>query len=100
MLRKLLGSLLIVSWVILSGFDLVEDLELPKRIEIRALPDASLPIGAPGLHALNNIVESADHKPESYACLLDLHTVDSSAGGIVVFKKVSRLHKLHRVYLI
>lgn len=98
--RKVLGLLLIVSWVILSGLDLVEDLGLPSPVEVHALPASSLPNAALHLNALNNIVESADHRQFSYACLFDLETVDLSVGGVVVFKKVFRLHKLHRIFLI
>ena len=98
--RKLLGSWLIVSWVILSGFDLVEDLELANPIEVHALPDDSLPNAAPRLNGLNNIVESADHKPPSYVWFFNLIVVDSSVDGILVFKKVFPLHILHRVFLI
>jgi hypothetical protein len=100
MLRKLLGSWLVVSWVILSGFDLVEDLEFPKPIQVHALPDASLPKADRGPNTLNNIVESADHRQPSYAWFFNLSAVNSSVDGVIPFKKVSRLHKLNRVFLI
>jgi hypothetical protein len=98
--RKLLGFLLIVSWVILSGVDLVQDLKLPNPVQINALPDHSAPKTSPGLAALNNIVESADHKRLPYATLFDSVSVNLFIGGAIVFKKVFRLHKLHRVFLI
>ena len=99
MLRKVLARLLVVFWVILSGFDLVEDLELPNSVKIAASP-ASLLNTAPRLHALNNIVESADHKADSFACVFDLQPADVSVGSFAGSNRVSRLHKLHRVYLI
>jgi hypothetical protein len=94
------GVLLIVSWVILSGFDLVEDLKLPRPAEVHTLPDSAQSNGIPHLIALNNIVESADHRQASYTCFFDLETVDLSSGRVVVFRKVFQLHKVHRVFLI
>lgn len=100
MLRKVLASLLVFSWVILSGYDLIEDFHLPTPLEVHAVPDASRHNTAPALNALNNIIESADHREASCACLFDLETVDLSVGTATVFTKVFRLHKLHHVYLI
>jgi hypothetical protein len=40
MLRKWLALLLALSWVILSGYDVIEDLDLPDRIEIHNPADA------------------------------------------------------------
>jgi hypothetical protein len=99
MFRKLLAGLLVVSWVILSGFDLLEDLKLPTPLQIDASP-ASLPATKPRLHAVNDIVESADGKSESDASMFALQSADVAVCKFADFKKVSRLHKLHRVYLI
>jgi hypothetical protein len=101
MFREALAFLLIVSWVILSGFDLLEDLSLPKPTNVHALPNASVPNGDRGFNVLNNIVESADHKQLSYASFFfNLTGIDFSADGVLLLKKVSQLHKLHRVFLI
>jgi hypothetical protein len=90
-----------VSWVILSGFDLAEDLNLPKPTNVHAPPDASVPNGDRGVSVVNNIVESADHKQLSYASFFfNLTGIDFSADGVLLLKKVSQLHKLHRVFLI
>ena len=71
MLRKRLALLLALSWVILSGYDVIEDLDLPDRIEIHNPADAlSGGAGSAGLLA-RNIVESADRPHLRYANLLE-----------------------------
>jgi len=100
MFREALAFLLIVSWVVLSGFDLLEDLNLPKPTNVHALPDASVPNGDGGFNVLNNIVESADHKQPYASFFFNLAGIDFSADGVLLFKKVSQLHKLYRVFLI
>jgi hypothetical protein len=99
MLRKLLAGLLVVSWVILSGFDLVEDFKAPTSFAVTGEP-ASLPDAAARRHALHNIVEAADHRSDHFACLFGLQLADGSIEAVADFKKISRLHKLHRVYRI
>jgi hypothetical protein len=100
MQRQLIGLLLVISLVILSGYELAEDLNLPEPAEVDGFPDASRSNTAPGLNASNNLIESADHRLLSYASLFDLPTIDLFHGGTVTRKKVFRLHKLNRVYLI
>jgi hypothetical protein len=100
MLRKRLALLLALSWVILSGYDVIEDLDLPDRIEIHNPADAlSRGAGSAGLLA-RNIVESADRPHLRYANLLE-HYLEFAASSIrTLSQRVFKLHKVNQVFLI
>ena len=101
MFRRLVAALLIIGWISLSGFDVIEDLdEAPGQIQISATPDAGLgPKRAMGALA-NNIIESAGRtKPASFAPV-DFGCVVFRLAPITEFRKHSQLHKLFRVFLI
>ncbi|HUC99340.1 MAG TPA: hypothetical protein VMR88_12720 [Candidatus Polarisedimenticolaceae bacterium] len=100
MLRKRLALLLALSWVILSGYDVIEDLDLPDRIEIHNPADAlSGGAGSAGLLA-RNIVESADRPHLRYANLLE-HYLEFAASSIrTLSQRVFKLHKVNQVFLI
>jgi hypothetical protein len=100
MLRKALEVLLVVSWVILSGFDLLEDLDVPIQVGVHSPIEGSLPNLGQRVDLVNNIVESADRTRLIDAELFELPGVDSSVDRALSFKKVFQLHKLHRVYQI
>jgi hypothetical protein len=102
MRRKFLAFLLISSWVILSGFDLLEDLDSPSQFSVQSANscDGPLPNVGSGVNIVNNIVESAHHRQPSYPGLFDSPSVHSSVDTALSFKKASRLHKLHCVFLI
>ena len=100
MYRKPLAVLLIFSWIVLAGFDLLEDLDVPLQTRVHSPFDGSLPNVSSGANIVNNIVESADHIQPSYTGLLGFPAVASAIDTALSFKKASRLHKLHRVFLI
>jgi hypothetical protein len=101
MLRKALAVLLVFSWVILSGFDLLEDFDLPIQIGVHQPLGNSPPSGGPGVDLVNNLLESGDRTRFSHTGLFALLLVfDSSVDGSKVSKKVSKIHKLHRVFMI
>lgn len=102
MLQRSLAALLIGSWVILSGFDLLEDLDSPSRFSVHPANacNSLLPYLGSGVNIVNNIVESADHAQRSYAGLFGFPSIHLSADIALFFKRTSRLHKLHRVFLI
>ena len=100
MYRKSLAVLLIFSWIVLAGFDLLEDLDVPLQTRVHSPFDGSVPNVASGADIVNNIVESADHIQPFYAGLFGFPSVHSADGAALSFKKASRLHKLHRVFLI
>lgn len=79
MLRKRLALLLALSWVILSGYDVIEDLDLPDQIELHNPTDAlSRGTGSAGLLA-RNIVESAD-RPYQRCTSLPEHYFELTAS--------------------
>jgi hypothetical protein len=100
MYRKSLAVLLVCFWVILSGFDLLEDLDESLNPGSQSSRASRVPHGTPGINIANNIVESADRIQPFYADLLELPSAHSSADLSLSFKKTSRLHKLNRVFLI
>lgn len=99
MLRKALAVLLILSWVILSGFDLLEDLDLPIQAGIDGPLQDSGPKG-PGVDLVNNLLESGDRARFSHGGLFALPVVDLPVEATTVSKKVFKIHKLNHVFLI
>lgn len=100
MLQKALAVLLVFSWVILSGFDLLEDLDLPTQAGIQSPSGGSPPNSGPGVDLVNNILESGDRMRLSYARLFELPAVELPIDAPTFCKKASKIHKLHRVFLI
>jgi hypothetical protein len=100
MLKKALAVLLGVSWVILSGFDVLEDLDPFHQFEFHGS-------AAPSAHGVrhrislsNNIIESADHSPPRHSVTLHQPTIHVPVDVYVAVQSSSKLHKLHHVYLI
>lgn len=100
MLRKTLAVLLIVFWVILSGFDLLEDFDFPIQVGVRSPLEDSVPNVGRGVNLVNNLLESGDRPRLSYAGLFERPVVDLPVDAPTVSKKVSKIHKLHCVFLI
>lgn len=98
--RRLLALLLVVSWVFFSALDLYEDLDFSDEAQIYGGRNAAHPgIGQAGRWA-NNMVESAHDSEQRRSVLLDQFTVQTSNSARNATLKPSRLHKLHRVFLI
>ena len=100
MLRKRLALLLALSWVILSGYDVIEDLDFPDRIELQNSADTLFRgSGSAGLLA-GNIVESAD-RPQLRCASLPEYYLEFTASYVPSLShKVFKLHKVNQVYLI
>jgi hypothetical protein len=100
MLRKRLALLVALSWVILSGYDVIEDLDLPDRIALHSPSNAlSRGAGTTGFLA-RNIVESAD-RPHLRCASLPEHHLEFTAGYThSLSQKVIKLHKVNQVFLI
>jgi len=103
MRSKIVASLLIFGWVLLSGVDLVEDLDEISghgAISSAASPD-SVKSKRVGWGALaNNIVESGARLPQVFGELSSLTTVFFDLETYFEFRRHFRLHKLYRVFLI
>jgi hypothetical protein len=102
MSRKFLATLLVCSWIILSGFDLLEDLRSPDQIIVttashgRSLPSMA---GESGTLA-NNIIESAIRIQRVYTAFSSSSILVPAFDAILQFRTGFRLHKLYRVFLI
>lgn len=100
MLRKALAVLLVLSWIILSGFDLLEDFDFPIERGVHGPLEGPLRNMGPGVDMVNNLVESADRTRLGSSGLRELPVVDSPVNAPEVPEKVSKIHKLHRIFLI
>jgi hypothetical protein len=101
MLRKSLAVLLVLSWVILSGFDVVEDLDLPDEVEL-CHSRSNESSGAPwSCRLVNNIVESAHAPSDRNPVLLSQPNIAHAPAPVVTvaFTKL-KLHKLHAIFLV
>lgn len=102
MRRKVLATLLIVGWVILSGFDVLEDLEFPGGVAVSRLshdPSSESTVTGWGFLA-NNIVESAYRLHQVYIVLIDSTTVTFDLDAVLDLHTYIQLHKLYHVFLI
>src|SRR4029434_5104991 len=87
MYRKSLAVLLVFSWVILSGLDLLEDLDVQLDAGVHSPLEGPLPNGGSGINVVNNIVESADRPQPFHAGLFGLSAVHLSVDAALSFKK-------------
>jgi hypothetical protein len=102
MCRKVVATLLIAGWVILSGFDVLEDLQSPGRVAVsKVLHDRSSTPTVRGWGVLaNNIVESAFRIPQAYFYLVGSSASTLDLDAVLDFRAYFQLHKLYRVFLI
>src|SRR5687768_3920647 len=102
MYRRVLGALLVLGWISLSGFDVIEDLdEAPGQIQLSAAPDHAGHDSKRAMGALaNNIIESASRSKPVHLAALNLAVIVLRIEPITEFRRHSQLHKLFRVFLI
>lgn len=103
MCRRLLAALLIIGWVSLSGFDVVEDLdEVPGQVAVStSSPDDSSTSKRGGWGPLaNNIIESANRIQQLNSALVSFTPTIFAFDPVLVFRRHFQLHKLYRVFLI
>ena len=102
MCRKLIATLLIAGWVILSGFDVLEDLEFPGEVVVSRLshdPDSTSTVAGWGALA-NNIVESAYRIQHASFDLVGSATLTLDLASVPDFRAYFPLHKRYHVFLI
>jgi hypothetical protein len=103
MCRKLIAALLIIGWVSLSGFDLVEDLdEVPGQVAVSNSPshDSSTSKRGGWGPLANNIIESANRIQQVDSALVSFAPTIFDFDAVPVFRRHFQLHKLNRVFLI
>jgi hypothetical protein len=100
MLRKALSALLVLSWMVLSGLDVVEDLDLPDPIQFQDSTEAPLPGTASAGLLARNIVETAT--PAGIRCFNSLGQFTDSITSYTPAssRRASKLHKVHHVFRI
>jgi len=99
MLKRFVALLLVFSWIILSGYDVVEDLDLPDQTEFQSSIDDPIVGASTGILA-RNIIESADYTPSRCPNLLEQFGVLKTTYVPHHSQKTSKLYKVHRVFLI
>jgi hypothetical protein len=99
MLRRTLAIALVLSWIILSGYDVTEDLDLPAQTALQESTESASGTGFAGLLA-RNIVESAAHEGVRCSSLLEQRTAPRMVEKPQLAQKISRLHKVNRVFII
>ena len=102
MCRKVIATLLIAGWVILSGFDVLEDLEFPGGVVVSRLshdPDSTSTVAGWGALA-NNIVESAHRITHNYLDLAGSTVFSPDLHSVPDFRAHFPLHKRYHVFLI
>lgn len=103
MCRKLVAALLIIGWISLSGFDVVEDLdEVPGQVAVSSSPqDDSSNQKRGGWGPLaNNIIELANRIQQVYPALPGFIPTIVDFDPLPVILRYFQLHKLYRVFLI
>jgi hypothetical protein len=103
MRREVLATLLVLGWISLSGFDLVEDLdEIPGQVAVSsASPKESPTFKVNGQAPLaNNIIESANRIQDTAVSLTSFMPANFHFVTVLDFRRHSQLHKLYRVFLI
>jgi hypothetical protein len=101
MCRKLTVALLILGWISLSGFDVVEDLdEIPGQVSVSSSsPINSAKVGGRGPLA-NNMVESANRTRAADPAPVSFFEGVFDFDPAPDFRRHFQLHKLYRVFLI
>jgi hypothetical protein len=102
MCRRVLATLLILGWVSLSVFDVVEDLdEVPGQAAVSSSsPDDGFSKRGGWGPLANNIVESANRTDQAGVGLVSFTPSVFHFKPIYVFRRQFQLHKLYRVFLI
>ena len=101
--RKFVAAVVILGWVTLSCFDVVEDLdEIRGEVEVASSsPDKnSTSKQMSSVHLANNIVESANQIDHTGVALISFTFVTFQLDRALTFRQHFQLHKRNRVFLI
>lgn len=100
MARKFLALLLTISWISLSGFDVLEDLDVPEQHEIYS--STAIPLLDRGQTArlTHNIVESAGQSRLRYFSSMEQPATQLLICSPTVSQRTYKLHKLYHAFLI
>ena|ERR671922_2234583 len=104
MIRKSLAAFLVLSWIIFSGVDILEDLSFQADITIYTTPVSRLPVGHKAVKLANDTVEFAHYNTLFFGKVPKDTNLESAtcqfSSNTYLDSKVSRSHKDNRVLLI
>lgn len=102
MCRKVITALVILGWVSLSCFDVVEDLdEIPGQVAVSSSTEGNSTSKRGGWGPLaNNMVESANRTEQPNVAVLTVTLTVLYFDLAFDFRRHFQLHKLYRVFLI
>ena len=103
MCRKFAAVLVVLGWISLSCFDVVEDLdEIPDQVGVwSSSPDDSSTATRAGAAPLaNNIIESANETEPTNVGPISFTPIAFKFNRVSDLRRHLQLHKLYRVFLI
>jgi hypothetical protein len=102
MFRRVVATLLVIGWISLSGFDVIEDLdEVPGQAAMSTSSSEHAATKPGGFDPLaNNMIESANRTQQAVSFSFPLTRTRVFADPIQIYRKHSSLHKLYRVFLL
>lgn len=100
MAQKFLALILVMSWLSLSGFDVLEDLDIPDQVKLYSSTTKPLLDHGRTARLTHNIVESAGHSRVRYFCCTEQPALQLSICFPNLSQKTYKLHKLHHAFLI
>ncbi len=102
MCRKFAAILLILGWISLSGFDVLEDLDgvSGQGTLSNASDNGSNAKFHDRVPLANNIVESANRIQQTDLALVNFTPTLFDCETLLEFRRHSQLHKLYQVFLI
>lgn len=100
MARNFLALLLIMFWLSLSGFDILEDLDFADQVELYSSTASPLLDHGRSARLTHNIVESAGHSKIRYFSFMEQPAARLLICSPTPFQKTYKLHKLHHAFLI
>jgi hypothetical protein len=99
MLRRILAACLVLSWLVLSGMDLLEDFDLPFRMEFEGSTKIPGPAAKPtGL--THDMAEFAHSARIARAVLSNFPNLRFTGDYSSDFARIAKLHKFYQVFLI
>lgn len=99
MMRRILAAALVLSWVVLSGIDIIEDLGESFRVAFEASAKIPGPAAVRGgsAHDMTEFSQFARHDAVDTAEISDLYSAGNFRAG---FLRSARLYEYHQVFLI
>jgi hypothetical protein len=101
MFRRVVAALLVIGWISLSGFDVVEDLdEALGQIQLSGSKDSAQGSKRAMGSLANNMIESASRTKPVNLAIENFALSIFRFEPLTEFRKHVQLHKLYRVFLI